>query len=433
MSKDVQETRGGSSRSTAAHIVRRWKETGEFPDRLMDSVEDDRGFVMDLVYGVVKNCRSLEWVLRCCVKRLPRGPVEPFFLVGLYQILFAKGMKEYAAVNETVAGVKREFTRAEADFANAVLRRVVREKDAVLSELGKQSLALRESHPDVLVNRWRVHFGDLGAANLCQWNNTPADVTLRINRAKVEMPAFLDRLSSAGIKAAPHPFDPVRFCILPRGVGVASVPGFVEGLFVVQDPSTLMAVDMLDPKPGETVLDACAAPGGKTSAMVETMAGRGVLVAMDAHDDRLAILTRNLERTGSAGFVEVTKGDMTDESVRNALGKRRFDAILLDVPCTNTGVLRRRPDARWRFSVDRLRRITRTQRAILDSGAALLKPGGRLVYSTCSVEPEEDEQLVAQWVREHQDFVMIADRRLFPPNHNTDGAYAALLRCGGGS
>jgi len=423
----------GASRAAAAHIVRRWKETGEFPDRLMESVEKDRGFVMDLVYGVVKNCRSLEWVLRRCVKRLPRGPVEPFFLVGLYQILFARGMKEYAAVNETVAGVKREFTRTEADFANAVLRRVVREKEAVLAELAEQPLAVRESHPDALVDRWRIHFGELGAANLCRWNNTPADVVLRLNRARIEMPAFLERMDKAGMKALPHPFDPGRFCILPRSVAVQAVPGFEEGLFVVQDPSTMRAVDLLDPKPGETILDACAAPGGKTSAIAETMAWRGVLVALDAHDDRLALLQRNLERTGSAGFVEVVKGDMTDPTKLAALKGRRFDAVLLDVPCMNTGVLRRRPDARWRFSVDRLRRMTQTQRRILESGAALLNDGGRLVYSTCSVEPEEDEQLVAKWVREHPEFAVVAERRLFPPNHDTDGAYAALLRrCGGG-
>lgn len=418
----------GNSRAAAAGIVRRWMETGEFPDRLMDSVESDRAFIMELVYGVVKHCRSLEWVMDRCVQRRPRGPLVPFLLVGLYQVLLAKGMKPHAAVNETVAAVKKELSRGEADFTNAVLRRVDREREAVGAALAGQSLGVRESHPDVLVQRWIKHFGELGATNLCRWDNTAADVILRICKARTDMAAFIESLSKAGIAATPHPFDPARYCVLPRGVAVTAVPGFDEGLFMVQDPSTAMAVDLLGPAPGEAILDGCAAPGGKTTAIAERMAWSGTLVAADAHEDRMALLRQNLERDGSAGFVIEMKADLTDPAGALASMRGRFDGILLDVPCTNTGVLRRRPDARWRFSATRLRRIAQTQRAILDNAIALLKPGGRLVYSTCSLEPEEDEQLVAAWVREHPAFVVAAERRLFPPNHNTDGAYAALLR-----
>jgi 16S rRNA (cytosine967-C5)-methyltransferase len=183
---------------------------------------------------------------------------------------------------------------------------------------------------------------------------------------------------------------------------------------------------MLDPQPGEAILDACAAPGGKTAMIAERLQGRGRLVAVDAQESRCRRLEENLRRM-RAGAVEVVCADMRDTLQHNAANATLFDRILLDVPCSNTGVLRRRPDARWRFAADKLTDLGRLQTALLDASARRLRPGGVLVYSTCSLEPEENSRGIAAWIATHAAFRLERDQLLFPPATGCDGAYAARL------
>ena len=276
----------------------------------------------------------------------------------------------------------------------------------------KQTAPVRLSHPRLLIERWTKQFGADAAIRLCEWNNRRADVVIRLNKI------LLDTHSIAG---EPHPFDPRQFMILPRGVNVTNLPGFAEGWFYVQDPSTSVAPLLLNPRPGETVLDACAAPGGKTMLLAEWMRGQGTLIAMDPSADRLKPLRENIARL-KWNFIRVVEGDLTQEKPLT-----RFNAILLDVPCTNTGVIRRRPDARWRFSTERLRAACDKQAVILDAAAASLESGGRIVYSTCSLESEENETQVDRWLCRHAEFKLVDSHKLFPPESGTDGAYAALL------
>ena len=276
----------------------------------------------------------------------------------------------------------------------------------------KQPASVRLSHPRLLIERWTKQFGADAAIRLCEWNNRRADVVLRLNKILVDTHL---------IAGEPHPFEPGRFLILPRGVSVANLPGFADGWFYVQDPSTSVAPSLLNPRPGETVLDACAAPGGKTMQLAELMQGQGTLVAMDPSADRLKPLRENIARL-KWNFISVVEGDLTKEKPST-----RFNAILLDVPCTNTGVIRRRPDARWRFSPERLRAACDKQAAILDAAAACLESGGRIVYSTCSLELEENEGQVDRWLARHAEFKLADSKKLFPPESGTDGAYAALL------
>lgn len=419
-----------SSRAVAAGIIAQWMETGDFPDRMMNRVLSNRGFIMEVTYGVVKWKRELEWVLKQCMKQLPGIPLRAHLMVGLYQSLHMDTVEAYAAVNETVAAVKEEFGQAEVNFVNAVLRRVLREKPQVLSALKNQPAGVRLSHPELLIKRWTDAFGEADTVSLCEWNNTRAAVTLRVNTQRILMADFRDRLASAGIRIEPHVFDATRFCTLSRGVNIEDIPGFEDGWFIVQDPSTIMAVEMLDPKPQERILDACAAPGGKTVAIAERMGG-ATLTAMDIHADRMGFLTDNLARMNLDG-VRVIEGDMT-ECRRGGAGVPElagllYDGILLDVPCMNTGVLRRRADARWRFSLERLAKVGETQRAILDGAAEKVRVGGRIVYSTCSLESEEDEGMVASWLKDHPGFTLILERKLFPPRDAVDGAFAAILK-----
>ena len=421
-----------NSRAVVAGIVAQWLKIGTFPDRLVDGVSADRAFVMEAVYGVVRRKRTLEWA----ITKLANGGraekrVVPYLLTGLYQILFMSDVQEYAAVNETVKACAAAMSKRSAGFVNAILRRASREKGELWNEIAGLPLETRESHPAVLVKRWQAQFGADGVARVCEWNNTRPCIVVRLNLSRATVTGFIEQLKKAEIFGVPHPFAPEQCVMLPHGIAVGDVPGYREGLFMVQDPSMLLPVRMLAPRPGESVLDVCAAPGGKTMHMAELMfAGKdgsagGSLVAMDLREDRLARVRENTARMGFPR-VEVVCADAVH--LGETLGAKRFDAILIDAPCTNTGVLRRRPDARWRFSSVCLGQQCKIQKAILDGAAGFLKPGGRLVYCTCSLEPEEGRQGVANWLADHKDFSLAEQRVLFPPDTETDGLFAALLR-----
>jgi 16S rRNA (cytosine967-C5)-methyltransferase len=416
-----------NSRLVAAEIISQWLVDRRFPDRQLAKIEQDNAFVMEVVNGVVRNRNILQWLEQGMVAKEP----EPFFkavlYVGLYQLLFMDNVEEYAAINETVDAAKgRPGGHGNANMVNAVLRRAQREADQIFDELKRQPDDIRLSHPDFLLERWRRQFGEIEARKLAEWNNRRPETILRVESSVISSAEFLAKLAEAGIDLELHPFsDREKFYILPRGLAVHKLPGYAEGWFTVQDPATSICIDLMRPFPGETVLDACAAPGGKTAMLASRMKGEGELVAMDLHDDRIAVLRENMDRL-DLGWVEVVQGDA--RKPKNVLGDRRFSAILLDVPCLNTGVLRRRIDARWRVNTNRIKAITEIQYDLLSACAELLKENGRIVYSTCSLEPEENEDLVARWVREHPGFSKVKAKKAFPPKTGTDGAFAAVIR-----
>ncbi|MEI7850989.1 MAG: 16S rRNA (cytosine(967)-C(5))-methyltransferase RsmB [Kiritimatiellales bacterium] len=416
-----------NSREVAAEIIYRWIESESFPDRQLAEVKDNRAFITELVYGVVRRKLALEYIEQKFVPRRPEGFILAALHVGVYQLCFMDNVEEFAAVHETVEAVKsrrhKDAIRA-AGMINAVLRNVQEEKAAILKNLEKQSDEIRFSHPESLINRWVKQYGERDTRQLLEWNNQPSETILRVEPTRIAPAEFIKALEAADIDAKPHPFPSAEtFLILPRGVAVPKVPGYAKGWFTVQDPATSVSVELLDPRPGESVLDACAAPGGKTAMMAGMMEGKGELVAMDVHDDRLDTLQDTIKRTGW-DFVQILKGDAAKGFPQK---DKQFDAILLDVPCLNTGVLRRRVDARWRFTRDRIEMIKKTQRQILTAMSKHLKSGGRMVYSTCSLEVEENEEMVNRWVREHAGWRLVKAKRLFPPKSGTDGAYAALL------
>jgi len=287
---------------------------------------------------------------------------------------------------------------------------------------------VRFSHPDLLVDRWKKQFGPDKVLRLLEWNNSRPEVVIRPCRLKTSFQDFILAANKAGLNLSPHPFLPDECLVIAHGTAVADVPGYKEGLFTVQDPSTLVSIKLLDPQPGEFVLDACAAPGGKTSIIAEKMSGKGRIIAMDIEAERLETLNENLARIGIKS-VTVMQGDVIKPQImKKACDGRLFDRILLDVPCTNTGVLRRRPDARWRFSVKGLNELVETQKSILASTAAYLKPGGVLVYSTCSLEQDENNGVVDGWLSSTVGFEKIATQQLFPSDTQTDGAYTCALK-----
>jgi len=416
-----------NSRLVAADIIHQWLVDQRFPDRELAKVQQDNAFIMEVVNGVVRKHLILEWLTGEWLKSEPQPFFKAVLYVGLYQLLFLDNVEEYAAIHETVEAAKcRPGGAGNAKMINAILRRAQREREQVFKRLEKKPDYIRLSHPEYLMERWKRQYGEIDARKLAEWNNQPPATILRVEQSAVDAADFIDRLREADIEPLLHPFSEDEvFLVLPRGISVPKVPGYKEGWFTVQDPATSISVDLLRPRPGEAVLDACAAPGGKTAMMAGRMKGQGELVAMDMYDDRMAILEENMERL-KLDWVEMVKGNAT--LPKKALSSRKFDAILLDVPCLNTGVLRRRSDARWRVDGHRLKIITKTQYNILTACAGLLKEKGRIVYSTCSLESEENEELVARWVRDHPDFRMVKSTKCVPPESGTDGAFAALIR-----
>lgn len=413
-----------NSRNVIAEILAAWLRSRDFPDHSVASVATDRAFVMEVLYGCVKRWRTLEWITRRCVTGKSQPAAVPFLLIGLYQVVFMTDVADYAAVNETVEASKKKLSPAGSGFVNAVLRRALREKKDILRKLRAQPLAVRESHPDLLVDRWKSRFTAGRTVRLCKWNNGSPDVVLCINQARTTLADYAAMLKEKGLEAIPHPFESRSCLIVPRGVPIPALPGFGDGLFSVQDPSMLTPVKLLAPEPGDRILDACAAPGGKTMLIAEKTGPTGSLTAMDLREDRLDGLMENLARMRFDG-VKVVAGDAASPAA--VLDGMLFDRILADVPCTNTGVLRRRADARWRFTLERLKSLLKTQRSILNGLAPFLKPGGTLVYSTCSLEEEEGGQLVRGWLQGHPDFFLDREIVLLPPDTGTDGLYAARL------
>lgn len=388
----------GGSRRSAAFIVARWIATKDFPSSMLPNGAE-RAFVQDLVYTTIRRIRPLRKILGALMKQWPKGELEALLYVGAAQILYMPDVPDFAAVSETVDAAKGCENPSIAKVVNGVLRNVIRRRGEFEKMIASAPLEERESFPTALVRRWERRFGAENAARLCEWHNTPAET-------------FLARRDGS-------------FAKLERGQRVEDVAGFDEGDFIVQDPGTRIAVDLLDPKPGERILDACAAPGGKTVQI----AWRGAEVtACEVNPKRRRRLEENLARLKLGVEVIPELPSLPENFQLSTSNFKLFHKVLVDAPCSNTGVLRRRPDARWNWSEEKLAALVKLQAEILDACAPRVAPGGLLVYSTCSNEPEENEAQVTAFLARHPDFSLEESRESIPYESGTDGAFAARLK-----
>lgn len=392
----------------------RWEKSNEFADAILHrALEEnrfstlDRALLMEMLYGVIRFLRTLDFLIGKLREEEPDARTRQALRMGIYQLLRTR-IPQHAAVNETVNTAGR--SRA---LVNAVLRRFLREEQQLRESLEAAPVGVRLSHPDVLVSRWTRQFGETDTASLCDWNNHPAEILVRVNELKV----------SAGELARAGGGEPVAIHPLMLKMERLPIPWIVGGLCYVQDPSTLMACELLAPQPGDLVLDACAAPGGKTSYLAQLMKNEGRIVACDVSAERLARMRENLERL-SVTNVEVRKVDWLQAPPEE---KEKFDRILLDAPCSNTGVIRRRVDVRWRLKGEDFTRMPQVQMGLIRNLAGLLKPGGALVYSTCSIEPEENEEVVRRVALEAPELKFRKACRTLPFRDKIDGAFAALF------
>ncbi len=394
--------------------LQRWEHGSLFADEILHDILRrgdfailDRAFLTETFYGIIRNLSLLDFWISLLRDEPLDSDARNLVRLGLYQI-FQMRVAHHAAVNETVqlAGRAR-------GLVNALLRRSIRESDRLRAESGRAPESIRLSHPDHLVARWQKAFGTQNATRLCEWNNEPAEVFARANTLKVTAGELL-RSNPEAVRLAKQP--------LILQVKHPPISWLIAGLCYVQDPSTLLSCELLDPQPGERVLDACAAPGGKTSYLAQLMHNEGELIACDASNARLARLRDNLARLG---VMNARSEQVNWLAGSDPFFPESFDRILMDAPCSNTGVIRRRIDVRWRLSPDDFQRMPETQLALMKSVAPLLKKGGTLVYSTCSLEAEENELLVERVEKEIPHFSCISSLRSLPFRDGTDGAFAA--------
>lgn len=395
----------------------------------------DRRWVQELVWGTLRRRGWFDAVLGSRVRgglaRLD-GDVADLLRLGAYQLLYMGSVPPYAAIAQTVELAKQRHGIGASKLVNAVLRRVDRERDAlepVTPSDPIDALALRLSHPRWLVSRWVARFGLEDTARLLEANNHEAPIVLRpFGVVREQLEAMLE---GAGVTVHDAPLV-ADSLVLGPGVQLTELGAFKQGLLFVQDPAATLVTRYAAIAPGSVVADLCAAPGGKALELSRTAR---TVVAADRVPGRLERLLVGLGRLDAENIVAYV-GDAREPAVHN------MDAVLLDVPCTGTGTFRRHPDARWRIKTSDLAVMSTVQREILRTAASAVRPGGLLIYSTCSLEPEENDAPVDAFLAEHPDFVLepppsgtvpdtVLDQgrlRVLPHKHGVDGAFAARLR-----
>ncbi len=395
----------------------------------------------NLVFGVLRNLQTLDQVISQYSKH-PLAKMKPRTLValrlGVFQLLFMERIPQSAAINETVNSLKiSRQPKWLLGFTNGLLRNVSRNKDVLLEQLQKDT---PNNHPGWLTDRWQKRFGKESMQALYTANNTIPKICLRVNTSNCSRTELMSLFDQAGIQAKLSSLSPEGI-LLEEPESVPNLPGYTEGFFQVQDVSAQLATLLLEPnRPGQRFLDACAGLGGKTSHIAQHLCRDSTLSATEPDKRRFALLQENLTRLTLQDRVRAVHCSL-QELLQSQ--PQPFDAILLDAPCSGTGVIRRQPDIRWNRSLEDLTAYQTTQQQLLECCANLLNPGGRIVYATCSLETEENQAVVNYFLAKHDDFTIQDAKPLLPPEarhlvtaegffhplpqEQCDGFFAALL------
>ena len=438
------------AREAAVKIINEVHEKGAYANvalvqelRRQELSDVDRRFVTELVYGTVKAGATLDWILRRYVNR-PVKKIPPMIAdilrLGLYQLFFMDRIPASAACNEAVELAKRYGHPGTVKFVNAVLRTAVREPEKAAFPEGKgqatTQLALASQHPEWLVRRWIREFGYAEAAALCAFDNEQAVLSLRTNTLKISREDLLTRLQDEGAEGEASAWAPEGIRCLSHGA-LDRLPSLQQGLFQVQDESSMQVAHVVAPQPGEFIIDTCSAPGGKTTHLAAIMENTGRILALDIYEHKLQRVTENAARLG----ISIIETKLLDAREVGELYAGQADRVLVDAPCSGLGVLRRKPDARWNKTPEQLAELPPLQLEILSSAARAVKPGGVLVYSTCTILREENQAVVEAFLAAQPDFFLEktghvlpgkpredAMVQLLPQRDGTDGFFIARLR-----
>lgn len=400
-----------------------------------------------MVYGTLRTLNTLDWIIGQHIKQPLRKQtpwIRNILRLGVYQIFYMDRVPAPAAVNEAANQARRFGDPGAVKFVNGVLRNILRRSDEIIfpsldaDPVGH--ISIKYSHPEWLVKRWIEQMGAEETIDLCLANNRPAPNSVRVNTLKTTREELLKTLARDGVRAEKTRYSPDGL-ILEGAGGLRGFPPFEQGLFQVQDESSMLVGHAVSPAPGSLVLDVAGAPGGKATHMAQIMGDRGTVIAADIHPHKLKLVEENCRRLG------ITCVRPLNADARNLAPdfEGRADYVLLDAPCSGTGVIRRKPDSRWRKEPGQLAEIISLQKEMLESVSRCLKTGGVLVYSTCSVLPEENHEQVKAFLQSHPGFrgedlgrylaggpAENESResgllQLYPHRHGTDGFFIARM------
>lgn len=431
-----------NAREFAVSALQQTLQKGKRPKDVFEGLElplddRDRAFMMEIVYGVLRHSITIDWVLSSLLRKpstLSNRTINNL-RAAAYQILYMR-VPEWAAVNEAVEMEKEKGRPA---VVNGVLRNMLRDIDQIRARLaalsegsGPKYISLVTSHPQWLISRYIKRFGEKEAVELAEANNRIPPLTLRVNTLRTKRPHVINRLSEAGIQGVPttHSPDGIKLC----GFRTYKELSFFKGEVIAQDEASQLVTYLLDPQPGERILDASAAPGGKTTHIAQLMFDNGEITAVDRDEVRLKRLRDNVSTLGLSS-IKIVHADIADFTP-----DCRFDRILLDAPCSALGVIRRNPDVKYKHTEKDLAVFKSRQLSMLRRVSVMLKPGGMLVYSVCSTEPEEGEDVIKEFLKDSEDFYIIETPlhparefmrngflRTYPHRDDMDGFFGARL------
>ena len=435
-----------SARATALRVLVSCRNNGAWADAALkaqisrDGLSGpDAALCSRIVYGVMQNRMLLDFYIGAYCTQKPdhlQPPLLEILRIGAYQIIYLDKIPDSAAVNTSVELAKLAKRGQASGLVNAVLRKLSQNKKAlppVPERDDVQRLSIQYSHPKWFVKRLVSLLGREEAERFLACDNQISPITVQVNPLKTTLEALTEELQQAGISAQPHSWVPD--CLELSGTGdLAALPSFREGKFLVQDPAARLVSLIAGIRPGQKVLDVCAAPGGKSLSAAFAMAGNGSIVACDLHENKLKRIQESADRLG----VNIITTQAADGRVFRPEWEASFDTVLVDAPCSGLGIIRKKPDTRYK-KADDLFTLPVVQAAILDNAARYVRPGGTLVYSTCTILPEENEQVTEAFLAEHADFGLEpfelplpvgksdGSLTLWPQRHDTDGFYICRM------
>ncbi len=436
------------ARGLAVKILNRVERTDAYLDKLVNNElrshelsDQDKGLLNELVTGVVRWQIKLDWVLNGFYRgNFPKADVnvKNAMRVALYQLMFLDRIPHHAAVNEAVEFVKRLRNERYAGIVNGVLRNIERHLHEIRypdrNETLEHYLSVFHAHPIWMVKRWLERYGEEQTEKLLIANNQKPPLTIRINKIKIQPAEFISLLDKEGFDYTPSSY--LDYYVHLQGAsGMAQLDLFRKGYFSIQDESAGLAGKLLDPKPHERIIDLCSAPGGKAMHLAEMMNNTGEVIAVEKYPARADLIKSAAERLG------VTNIKIVAEDA-NSFDAAIADRVIVDVPCTGLGVVRKKPDIKLKRDVSDIPKLTKLQYILLVKAASLTKPGGILVYSTCTIEPDENEAIVQRFLENNKNFAIddptsfvnkdfITGRKTvetYPHMHTMDGSFAARLK-----
>lgn len=410
-----------------------------------DIPQNDKAFVTEIVYGVIKWKLNIDYIIKQFSK-LRLKKISPWVLnilrIGIYQMKFLDKVPDFAAVNESVKLAKKYSNEGGTKFINGLLRNYIRNENTIKypdrSNL-VQYLSIIYSHPEWLVEKWIKEFGCEFTESLLKSNNEVPNITIRVNTLKCTKENLIEILNIDEVDVLPGHYLDNCLVIKPQK-GISSIQAFKDGLFQIQDESSIITSEVLNPRSGSTVIDVCAAPGGKSTHIAQLMGNIGKVICRDIHEHKIKLINDSANRLG----IDIIKSETFDATELDSTLIENADYVLVDAPCSGLGIIRRKPDIKWNREIEDTRELIKIQKKIIEVSSKYVKIGGYLVYSTCTIENEENIDVIIEFLKNNSNFelVDISDIisknltcdtikdgyiQIYPNIHKIDGFFVAKM------